>query len=127
MTPNPHFSCPDPVDDTGEILNLIADDTEDQLRRWNAINTLLRHPAILPLENRDKITALTDEVIRVLHVMRECSKEALRSFDEHGFHKCLHALERFERHRHALVIIGQVAARAVITGLTEETTDGHRR
>jgi len=127
MTPYSRSSCSAPVDDTRELLGLIADDTRSQLRRWTAISIFIQCPVVLTPASRRKATALANDAIHVLRAMLACSKEAIRSFRKRRYDRCMRALDRFEHLRRALALISTITAREIAASLTEGRSNGSCR
>ena len=95
MTPS-HSSTP-PVDNTRELLQLIADDTRRLLPRWINLSFLLACPAVYPPDEAREAIALADKARTSLRTILGCAEEAIQAFDIHNYDDCLRMMEQIDR------------------------------
>ena len=124
MTPSQSHNPP--ADDTQELLELIADDTRRQLRRWINLSILLRFPLIFPPATTRRSLILVNEAITTLRTMRGCAKDALRSFHKRRYDRCVLALAKMDHLHGVLAAIDREAASTLIRSIFERRDDAGR-
>jgi len=93
-----HSSTP-PVDDTRELLQLIAKDTGERLGYWANVSAILSCPVLFPPDDWRPTLVLANEAVTTLRAMQGCAKEAIRSFRKHRYDRCMREMEHLERLR----------------------------
>ena len=113
-----HSSSP-PVDDTRELLQLIAKETRQRLGRWVNLSTLLSCPVLFPPEDWRPTLVLANEAVTTLRAMQGCAKEAIRSFRKHRYDRCMREMEHLERLRRVYAAIDRKVTYRMLKSITE--------
>ena len=113
-----HSSTP-PVDDTRELLQLIAKDTGERLGYWANVSAILSCPVLFPPDDWRPTLVLANEAVTTLRAMQGCAKEAIRSFRKHRYDRCMREMEHLERLRPVVDSIDRKVTYRMLKSITE--------
>jgi len=113
-----------PLEETGRLLRLIADDTRRQIHKWTALSLFLDSSSVLTPAAQHATLILAKDAMTVLRSMLACAKEAIRCFRKRRYDRCLRSLERFDGLHHTLEAIDQKAAHTILRSIFERGSYG---